>query len=198
MTSANQRSLPEPEFGPAMRALSPRWQKAVTALFLTGGNQTEALRIAGYKDTKNKWGKTAALTVLASRMFADDRVRAAIREEAVKHIDVAEPELLATTLSIVRDTKKRDIDRLRGISMIWDRANPVLNRTKVEVEHHLSVDETDVTHYRALQKLGAPQSTFLARFGYNGLARVEAMVAADDAKHKQIETDYHEVENGEE
>ena len=192
-------TAPEPEFGPAMRALSPRWQKAVAALFLTGGNRTEALRIAGYKDTKNKYGKTAALTVLASRMFADDRVRAAIREEAIRHIEITEPELLATTMSIVRDTDKRDVDRLRAIGMVWDRASPVLSRTKIEIEHHLSVDETDIEHYRALQNLGAPQSAFPARFGHNGLARVEAMVAAEDSKQRLIETDYQEVEtDGEE
>ena len=177
-----------------MRALNPRWQKAVTALFLTGGNRAAAVRMAGYKAKRDN-----SLYVRASRLFADDRVRAAIREEAAKHIEIAEPELLAATLSIVRDTDKRDVDRLRAIAMIWDRANPVLNKHKIEVEHHLSVDETDMQHYRALQNLGAPQSTFVARFGYNGLARVEAMIAAEDTKHKQIETDYHEVEtNGEE
>jgi hypothetical protein len=37
------------------------------------------------------------------------------------------------------------------------------------------------------------QSTFIARFGHNGLPRVEAMVAAEDARHKLIETDYQEV-----
>ncbi len=185
-------TLPEPEFGPAMRALNPRWQKAVMALFLTGGNRAEALRIAGYKTKKP--AKDNGLYVTAARLFADDRVRAAIREEAARHIEITEPELLATTMSIIRDIDKRDIDRLRAIGMVWDRANPVLSKHKIEVEHHLSVDETDITHYRALQKLGAPQSTFLARFGHNGLARVEAMIAAEDAKQKQIETDYHEVE----
>jgi hypothetical protein len=186
-----------------MRALNPRWQKAVMALFLTGGNRTEALRMAGYKATRNKWGDRNGLHVSASRIFADDRVRAAIREEAAKQIDIAEPELLATTLSIVRDTEKRDIDRLRAIGMIWDRANPVLNKHKIEVEHHLSNDERDIAHYHALQKLGAPQEAFLARFGHAGIARVQAMVMAEQAKQKQItdrviDGDFEEIHGEEE
>ena len=136
-------TLPEPEFGPAMRALNPRWQKAVMALFVTGGNRAEALRIAGYKTKKP--AKDNGLYVTAARLFADDRVRAAIREEAARHIEITEPELLATTMSIIRDIDKRDIDRLRAIGMVWDRANPVLSKHKIEVEHHLSVDEqTDI------------------------------------------------------
>ena len=83
-----------------MRALAPRWQKAVVALFLTKGNRTAALRAAGYKANKN------AIGVLASRMFADDRMRAAVREVALAQIDIAEPELLGVTLSIMRNTKE--------------------------------------------------------------------------------------------
>lgn len=180
MSGEVQTRDPEPELGPAMRALNPPWQKAVTALFVTKGNRTAALRIAGYK------GKPNSMNVLASRIFADDRVRAAIREEAAKQIDVAEPELLATTLDILRDTDKRDIDRLRAISMIWDRANPVVSKHKLEVEHHLTNDERDITHYRALKRLGAPQEAFIARFGHGGLARVEALIMAEEAKQKQI------------
>jgi hypothetical protein len=63
-----------------MRALNPRWQKAVVALFLTDGSRAAALQMAGYK------GKPNSIYVLASRIFADDRVRAAIREEAGKQI----------------------------------------------------------------------------------------------------------------
>lgn len=174
------RKDPEPELGPAMRAINPRWQRAVTALFLTNGNRTAALRMAGYK------GKPDSMNVLASRIFADDRVRAAIREEAGKQIDIAEPELLGTTLAILRDTNKRDVDRLAAIRIIWDRANPVVSKTKLEITAHLTNDERDIQHYRALQKLGAPQEAFLSRFGFAGVARVQAMIALDEAKQKRI------------
>src|SRR5262245_47318450 len=174
-------SEPQPELGPAMRVLPLRWQKAVTALFLTKGNRTAALRAAGYKAKPN------SLHVIASRVFADDRVRAAVREVAIQMIDVAEPELLAITLDIMRDSENKAADRLAAIRMVWDRANPVMTKHKVEVEHRLSSDEIDAQHYRALQRLGAPQEAFLARFGHNGLARVRVMIAAEEAKLKQIE-----------
>lgn len=185
---------PAAEFGPAMRALHTRWQRAVLALFQTRGNMTAALEIAGYKaDNRN------SIKATAWKIFHDDRVRAAVRETATRMIEVTEPELLATTLDIMRDAGTDARDRLMATRMIWDRANPVINKTKIEVEHHLTSDQLDVEHYRALQKLSAPQSAFLARFGHNGLARVAAMIAAEDAKHKLIEADYREVEtDGEE
>lgn len=183
---------PVPEFGPAMRALHTKWQRAVLALFQTRGNMTAALEIAGYKaDNRN------SIKATAWKIFHDDRVRAAVREVAGRMIETSEPELLATTFEIMRDAGTDTRDRLAAVRMVWDRANPVLTKHKIEVEHHLSSDELDLQHYRALQKLGAPQQAFLDRFGVNGLDRVQAMVALEDAKHKQIETDYHEVIDGE-
>jgi hypothetical protein len=172
-----------------MRSLSSRWQKAAVAIFATRGNRTAALEIAGYKSDNRD-----SIKATAHKMFADDRMRAAVRELAARMIETSEPELLATTFEIMRDNAIEPRDRLAAIRMVWDRANPVLNRTKIEIEHHLSSDQLDVEHYRALQKLGAPQSAFLARFGHNGLARVEAMIAAEDHKQKLIEADYQEVE----
>jgi phage terminase small subunit len=187
-------SEPVAELGPAMRILPLRWQRAVVALFLTGGNRTQALRRAGYTaPDKSTW-------VTASRVFADPRVRAAVKEVAAQQIDIAEPELLATTLAIMRDQNEPARDRLRAVAMVWDRANPVINKTQIDVAHHLSTDERDVQHYRALQKLGAPEQAFLDRFGHAGLARVQAMAAAEEAKQRQIEggsgvidADYQEI-----
>ena len=111
----------------------------------------------------------------------------------------------ATTFEILRDTTQSAKDRLMAARMIWDRANPVITKHKVDVEHHLSSDELDVSHYRALQRIGAPMSAFLARFGHNGLARVQAMIAAEDARQKQltnqadvVEGEFQEVSDDEE
>jgi len=179
---------PTPEFGPAMRALHTRWQRAVLALFEAKGNKTQALRLAGYKASN-----LDSIKATAWKIFADPRMKAAVREVAISYIDLAAPEVLATVLEILRDANTKSADRLAAGRMILDRGLPLTTTHRVEVEHHLSVDETDLEHYRALQRLGAPQSAFLARFGHNGLARVETMIAADDAKHKQIEADYQEV-----
>jgi len=183
---------PVPEPGPAMRVLPVRWQRAVDALFHTQGDRSAALRAAGYE------GTPASLNTMAWRIFSDDRVRAAVKEECMRRIDISEPELYSTAMGILRDTSEKAADRLRAVGMVWDRSNPVMSRHKIEVEHHLTAPEIELQHYRALQKLGAPRDAFLARFGPNGLPRVEALVAADEAKRLQVEgdviaADYEEV-----
>jgi hypothetical protein len=177
------RTSDAPELGPAMRALPVHWQRAVTALFITKGNRTQAVKLAGTYNTDNH----GSIKQLAYRLFGDARVRLAIREVAGALIETAEPELLAITLDIMRDSTVDAKDRLMAARMVWNRANPVITKHKIDVEHHLTSNELDVQHYRALQKLGAPMSAFLARFGHNGLERVEALIAADNAKVKQIE-----------
>jgi hypothetical protein len=73
--------------------------------------------------------------------------------------------------------------------MIWDRSNPVVSKHKLEITHHLSNDERDIQHYRALKKLGATPDAFVARFGPHGIARVQALILAEEAKHREIEGD---------
>jgi hypothetical protein len=127
-------------------------------------------------------------------------MRAAIREEVMRRIDIAEPELFAIVSRIMNDANKEAADRLRAVSMIWDRSNPVMTKHKIEVEHDLTNDERDLKHWRALKKLGAPQEAFISRFGPNGIARVEALVLAEEAKRREIEggatieAEYEEIE----
>ena len=184
-----RQSDPAPEFAPAMRALPPRWQKAVMALFATGGNQSRAYLLAGFVGKNDSPSSPASSAVRANstRLFVDPRIRAAIREYAICQIDISEPEVMHTVLEIMRNANERGADRLKAAAMIWDRAAPVVNKLKVDVEHHLSVNDLDIKHYRALQRLGAPRQAFIDRFGANGLARVEALVVADDLRQKQIE-----------
>src|SRR5262249_47811957 len=149
------------------RVLPPKWREAVLALFLTDGDRTKALKLAGYK------GKPQSLNVMASRIFGDDRVRAAVKEECSRRIDITEPAVIAAVLRIMHNGEK-DTDRLRAAGMLWDRANPVMSKHRIEIEHHQTDDERDVQHWYALKKLGAPPDAFISRFGPNGLARVEA------------------------
>jgi hypothetical protein len=174
---------PVPELGPAMRILPPRWRVAVLALFETKGDRTAAIFAAGYR------AKPDSLKVMASRIFADDRVRLAVAEECKRRIDTSEPEVLETVAGIMRDPTEKSADRLRAAAMIWDRSNPVMTKHQVNVTHTLSVEETEIQHFRALQKLGAPQEAFMNRFGPNGLARVQALIAAENAKTKDVEGD---------
>jgi hypothetical protein len=55
-------------------------------------------------------------------------------------------------------------------------------------------DERDIRHWRALKKLSAPESAFLARFGANGMARVAALVLAEEARLREIEAPVIEAE----
>ena len=117
----------------------------------------------------------------------------------MRRIDISEPELYSVTMGILHNTQEKAADRLRAVSMVWDRANPVMSKHKIEVEHHLTQPELEMQHYRALQKLGAPRDAFIARFGPNGLPRIEQMIAADEAKRREIEgntidADYEELE----
>jgi hypothetical protein len=114
-------------------------------------------------------------------------VRRAVREECNKRIDLTEPELLAQTMGILRNVGEKATDRLRAISVIWDRANPVMTKHQIQVEHVLTDDERDIRHWHALKKLGAPTEAFTARFGPNGVARVEALVLAEEASRRKIE-----------
>lgn len=174
---------PSPELGPAMRVLPAKWRRAVDALFVTDGDRTKALRLAGYQ------GKPESMNVMASRIFADDRVRLAIKEECARRIDSSEPELIGVVTRILHDNNEKAADRLRAVAMMWDRANPVMTKHRIEVNHTMTDDERDIQHYRALKKLGATPDAFLARFGPNGLPRVETLVAAEDEKRREIEGD---------
>jgi hypothetical protein len=186
---------PVPQLGPAMRVLPEKWQKAVDGLFLTDGDRSKALRLAGYA------GKPESINVMASRIFGDDRVRRAIREECNRRIDACEPELMAVTRNIMHDISEKAGDRLRAAGMLWDRSNPVIHQHRIEVAHHLTDDERDIQHWRALKKLGATSEAFFARFGPNGVARVEALVFAEEARRREIEApvisaEYEAVDNG--
>jgi hypothetical protein len=74
----------------------------------------------------------------------------------------------------------------------------VLHKHEVKVGVHLSADEIDTQHFRALQRLNAPQQAFLERFGVNGIERVKRLVYAEDEKQKRrdaIDGEFIEVPN---
>jgi hypothetical protein len=169
------------EIGPAMRALSARHRQAVIELFNTGGNRTAALRRCGYG------GSPKNLNSHASKFFSDRRVRAAIREECAARLEYLEPEIIEAVRTIANNTKFKPADRLRALGLLWDRSRPIESKHTIAVEHHVTNDERDVQHYLAMKKIGAPTDAFLRRFGPNGMARVEALVAAEEARRRQLD-----------
>jgi hypothetical protein len=174
------------ELGPAMRALSTRHRAVVYSLFDCGGNRTEAMRRNGY-GRGDSYKAKKNLNSEASRFFSDRRIRAAIREQCEAQLAFIEPELLANITSIANNKREKTADRLRALSMIWDRSRPIESKHTIAVEHHVTNDERDVQHFLAMKKIGAPPDAFLRRFGANGMARVEALVAAEEARRRQLD-----------
>ena len=75
----------------------------MVALFLTGGNKTEAIKAAGYKCTTPKsWNN------MACKLFADARVKAAVLEECANRLATDAPR-----------NEYRQSDRGRSIRDNW-------------------------------------------------------------------------------
>jgi hypothetical protein len=179
--------LDDIEIGPCMRALNPRHREAVRQLFETRGDRTAAFVNCGYGgDRRNpRWRHNVQIE--SSKFFADKRVRLAIAEECRARLDAYEPEVLETVRSIALSPKAKASDRLRALDMLWTRSRPVETKHHIEVEHSITNDERDMQHFLAMKRIGAPEDAFIRRFGTNGIARVEALVAAEEARRRQLD-----------
>ncbi len=105
---------PADQMGPAMRRLNPRQQRFVCALAVFGGNRAEAYRWAGYQtNTEN------ATYVGASRLHAQEEIKDAIREEAIRRLDTAP--LLAISTMVRLAGGSDDKLALKASEMILDR-----------------------------------------------------------------------------
>jgi hypothetical protein len=185
------------ELGPAMRALpNDRWRAFVHHL-VTGkpghGCLTRAYAAAGFSGTRK------TLTSQAHRMTRDERVIAAIAEEARKVIRIGHPEAVNALFGMVRNPEHRD--HARAVAMVLDRCDPVVTTQKIDVVHrHESPDQRALEELKALRKLGTPRVTLLELFGPNGLDRLEMLEAAEIAQRaaaaRVIEHDAAESANG--
>ena len=111
------------ELGPAMRALpNNRWRAFVEFYLLEKpgyGAQANAARRAGFGAPKST---PLSLTQTASRLMRDDRMIAAIAEEARKMLRGGAPDAVKALLSLVRDPKHKD--HARGIALVLARTDP--------------------------------------------------------------------------
>src|SRR5580704_19778360 len=124
------------QLGPAMRALpNNRWRAYVEYYLLEKpghGAQTAAARKAGFGTPR-----TTPLNMarIASRLARDERMVAAVAEEARKIVRGGAPEAAKALLALVRDPEHRD--HAKGIMAILARTDPEVARHDVNVTHRV-------------------------------------------------------------
>src|SRR5262245_16783557 len=172
------------QLGPAMRALpSDRWRAFVEYYLLEKpgyGAQTAAARRAGFGTSR-----TTPLNMArtASRLMRDDRIIAALAEEAKKIVRACAPDAAKALLELIRDPTHKD--HARSLAMVLARTDPEISIHDVKVSHTIvDPDEEALEELRAARQLGASRAKLLELFGPNGLDRLEAMETrrADKAK----------------
>ncbi len=115
--------------GPAMTELSPMMRQFVLAILQTGCSQAKAAELAGYT------GNAATLKATGWRLAHDDRVQAAIQEEARKLIRDTAGMAIGVIADIAQDRTLPPRDRLKA-------AVELLNRSGLHphTEHHVTVE----------------------------------------------------------
>lgn len=191
MTAAGQqvvaprRSDSEPEtwgeLGPAMKALNER-QRAFVRHLVTGkpgyGSLTQAARRAGY----GRDSKPATLGKHAHDLSQNPKIIAAINEEAKKVIrGIGHAEAAAAVMNMIRDPSHRD--HARAVDMVLSRADPVISKQSIDVVHrHLDLDREALEELKALRRLDTSREKLLEIYGPNGLDRIEALEAVENAQ----------------
>jgi phage terminase small subunit len=165
------------EYGPCMRALTGRQRAFVEFLLVeppTHGAQTRAARRAGYGT-----GRTtpSIMAKISSRLVRDEKVLAALNEEARKLLRSGGVEATKALLALIHDNTHKD--HARGIAMVLARTDPEIERHDFNVMHKiLNPDEEALEELRALRQLGTAREKLVELFGGNGLARLELLEAA--------------------
>jgi phage terminase small subunit len=178
----NELTKPETwgELGPAMKALNERQREFVRYLVTEKpgyGALTRAYRKAGY----GKNSKPATLSKEAHHISRDERIIAAVAEESRKVIRIGHPEAASALLNMIRDPGHRD--HARAVMGLLDRVDPVATKHSIDVTHRtIDPDQEALEEMRAARKLGATRDKLLELYGANGLDRLEALEAVDNAR----------------
>lgn len=106
-----------PEFGPAMLALTPMMRGFVLALLDQRGRRsnTAAARKAGYLNTEG------GMRVTGHRLSHDARVIAALHEEAGKRLETAAHIAASVVVDVMTNKDALNKDRLKAAGMLLDR-----------------------------------------------------------------------------
>ena len=168
---------PPADLGPHMTALSDRERRFVWAYLLNGGNGAEAARMAGYSD------RAEGAKVRACMLMQREKVIAAMNEVAWR--DMRGAALLAALRLKQMLDKPDHPDHTKAIGMVLSRVG-YSEKTAHEVLHKVEGpadrDMAAVEDLRMLKRLGVPREKLIEMYGFSGLGRYEAMLAAADAK----------------
>jgi hypothetical protein len=182
---ARRSSNDWPRLGPAMQSLpNNKWRNFVEFLLLERpgyGAQVNAARRAGFGHAR-----TTPLNMarIASRLMRDDRIIAAITEEARKVIRGGSAEASKALMNLVRDSEHKD--HARGIAMVLARTDPEIAHHDVHVVHKVvDPDLEALEELNALRQLGTSRDKLIELFGGNGLARLERLEAAE-TEHRAV------------
>jgi phage terminase small subunit len=170
------------QLGPAMRALPNNKHRAFVEFYLLEkpghGAQTNAARRAGFGHAK-----TTPLNMarIASRLMRDERIIAAIAEEARKLLRGGAPEAVKALQNLVRNPEHKD--HARGISMVLARTDPEVQQHDLHISHRIiDADQEALEELRAARALGATREKLLELFGGNYLPRLERLEAAEQER----------------
>lgn len=176
------------QLGPCMRALSERHREFVRAYVMNpnpnvGGGKAAAYRAAGMglNSTNEQVAK------MAWDLAQDDRIQAAIAEEAKRVIRGGAPEAVAAVFGVMNNPTASGSDVLRAAGMVLARTDPEIQRTDLSVTHKIiSRDEEELEEYRAVIALGATREKLRELFGGNRVPVLERLDADDRAKKAKV------------
>jgi phage terminase small subunit len=196
VTTTRRKAADWGELGPAMKALPAKWRSFVTFYLLENpgrGAQTNAARRAGFGTARSK---PINMAHIAWRLMRDERIQAAIAEEARKLLRGSAPEAAKALIELIRNPDHKD--HARAIGMMLARTDPEITRHDMNIVHRVvNEDDESLEELRALRQLGTTREKLVELFGGNGLARLEQLEAADTerraARAKVVEG---EVVNG--
>src|SRR6266571_5005785 len=107
----------DPEYGPAMQALSERQRAFVMAIIeYPGITQADAARRAGYSDVKE------GAKVRGHYCAHNPAVQAAMREEAGKRLNSSSLMAANVLLELLQDDAVEPKDRIKAAGMLLDRS----------------------------------------------------------------------------
>ncbi len=148
-----------PKMGPAMEALPLRQRKFVEALLDNGmSNYTRAAAEAGYT------GERAVLGRTGSRLAHDDRVQAAIQEEARRRMKASG--IMAASMLINMAADPTHKDHFKAVTAVLDRAGLHAQVEHTVTHNHVGNDQEAVQRIVMIAKtLGLDPKTLLGSQG---------------------------------